>query len=340
MAVTSQPATFSELYTALQNAMRVTTAVTATQNQAKRAINSALHDMHLGTDYKFPWAERSAKLIARAQYTTGTVTATLGSATLTGTSTVWTTTDAFGTANARANGKIKVAGGLTPYTVSSVGGAGTITLADKFTETTVTDGTYVYYEDEYDLASDFLRPVDIQRFSDQANIELIGRTEFRRRYPTNSTTGRPAVATLIDYAPSGSTTPIRRVRFHPPPSTTMTIPYTYVTSNLAVSSAGVAAANLSADTDEPIVPLRYRRAILLHALYNMYRDDKDDTRSENVKAEYVDLMTRMMIDVDIGASRPQIAPRIAGYAARAKRPWSGGGGRYDLNGRFDRLEDM
>src|SRR3990167_9593290 len=262
MSTTSQLTDFSDLYSDLINRVRVATGVTATNNVAKRYINVALYDCHVGYDYRFPWAERTARLIVRAQYETGTVTATQGSTTLSGTSTVWTTTDAFSIANARANGKIKIAGGLTPYVVSSVGGAGTITLSSKFTESTVTDGTYVYYEDEYDLATDFLRPVDAQRFSDEVGIEIISRTEFRQRYPTNSTPGRPAVACILDSSPSGNTTPIRRVRFSPPPSTTMTIPYTYITGNLATSSLGATQTSLSADADEPIIPLRYRHVIV------------------------------------------------------------------------------
>ena len=339
MSATSQLTDLSDLVADLSVKLRGQTGVTATSNIMKRAINTALHDMHLGMDYKFPWAERSARILTRAQYSTGTVTATQGSTALTGTSTVWTTTDAFGIANARANGKIKIAGGLTPYTVSSVGGAGTITLSSEFTEATATDTTYIYYEDEYALASDFLRPVDAQVFSDEASIEIIGRTEFRRLYPTNSTPGRVAVASIIDFAPSGNTTPIRRVRFAPPPSTAMTIPYTYITGNLAVSSAGVAAANMSADSDEPIIPLRYRHALVFHALYHLYRDRKDDSRSQEAKAEYTDIMNRMQADTEVGANRPRFAPRTGPYASRARRPWRGGGGRYDLNGRFDRLED-
>lgn len=338
MSTTSQLTDFSDIYTALQNAVRVTTGVTATENQAKRAVNIALHDMHIGFDYRFPWAERSSRLITRAQYSIGTVTITQGSSTLTGSSTAWTTTDAFGIANARANGKIKIAGDLTPYTVSSVGGAGTITLSSAFTESDVSGETYVYYEDEYSLASDFLRVVDAQVFSDELGIELIGRTEFRRRYPTNSTPGRPKVACIIDAAPSGNTTPIRRVRFYPPPSTALTIPYTYITSNLATSSAGVAQANLSAASDEPIVPLRYRHALFYHALYGWYRDKRDDARSQEARAEYTDLMLRIGGDYEVGANRPQIQPRVSGYAGRARRPWRGGGGRYDDNGRFDRME--
>jgi len=340
MSSSSQVTDFSDLIADLSNRIRGQTGVTATDTIMKRMINIALQDMHLGFDYKFPWAERSGRLIVRAQYETGTVTATQGSTTLTGTSTVWTTTDAFSIANARANGKVKIAGGLTPYTVSTVGGAGSITLSSKFTEATATDTTYVYYEDEYDLASDFLRPVDAQRFSDEVNIELIGRTEFRRRYPTNSTPGRVAVACIMDAAPSGNTTPIRRVRFAPPPSTAMTIPYTYITSNLATSSAGAAQANLSANADEPIIPLRYRHALVFHALYHLYRDRKDDTRSQEAKAEYTDIMLRMAADNEIGGNRPEIQPRVSSYARSAKRPWtSGGGRRFDINGRFDRLLD-
>ena len=339
MSTTSQLTTFSDLYTDLQNRTRETTGVTATENQAKRYINVALHDMHIAFDYRFPWAERAGRLLVRDQYSTGTVTIDRGSTTLTGSSTVWTTTDDFGVAFARANGKVRIAGSMTPYTVQSVDAAGTITLTSKFTEADVAAGsTYVYYEDEYDLASDFLRVVDTQRFSDQAEIELIGRTEFRRRYPTNSVPGRPAVASIIDFSPSGNTTAIRRVRFHPPPSVAMTIPYTYITGNLAISSAGVAASSLSATTDEPIVPIRYRHAIVFHALYHWYRDKKDDVRSDQARTEYTDLMLRIASDVEVGSNRPQIRPRVSGYARRAKRPWGGGGRRYDINGKFDRME--
>src|SRR5262249_33428580 len=140
--------------------------------------------------------------------------------------------------------------------------------------------------------------------------------------------------------PSGNTTPIRRVRFSPPPSTAMTIPYAYITANLAVSSTGVAATTLSGDTDEPIVPLRYRHAIVFHALYPWYPDKADDSRSDQAKTEYTDIMLRVAADVEVGATRPQIRPRVSMYARRAQRPWRNGSSRrYDVNGRFDRLED-
>lgn len=339
MSSTGQLQTYSDLYTDLQNRVRVTTGVTATETQAKRYINIALQDLHLGFDYKFPWAERHGRLITQAQYSTGTLTATQGSTTLTGQSTFWNTANAFSVNNMRTNGKIKIAGSLTPYVISSVGSDTAAVLTSKFTESTQATQTYVYYEDEYDLASDFLRPIDAQRFSTEIAIDLLSRTEFRRRYPGNSVpTSQPAVACINDYAPSGNTTPIRRAQFHPPPSIAMTIPYTYITSLLATSSAGVAQTQLSADTDEPIIPLRYRHALVYHALYHWYRDKKDDARSQEAKGEYTDVMLRIVSDVEVGGVRPQIQPRVGGYAAAARRPWSGRSGRrYDINGNFDRM---
>ena len=336
MSTSQQVQTFADLYTALEQAVRVTTGVSATEQQAKRAINVALHDMHLGVDYKLPWAERRAVIRTQDDYTTGTVTTTKGSTAVTGASTAWNTNNDFTVKNARANGKIVFSGSRTVYIVSAVGSDTSITLTEKFTETSLSAATYTYFEDEYDLASDFLRPIDMQRFSLETSIDLISRTQFRMRYPVNSTLGRPSVATLLDFAPSGNTTPIRRVRFAPPPNDFYQIPYTYVTGNLAVSSSGTAAANLSSDTDEPIVPLRYRHAILYHALAAWYRDKKDDTRSQEAKAEYVDIMSRIMMDTEVGAPRPQLRPRLSGYVNSAQRPYSRGGGKRGARGRFDR----
>lgn len=338
MSSTSQLTTFSDLYTDLLNRVRSDTSQTATSTQAKRYINIALQDMHLGFDYRFPWAERSAILLTQAQYDTGTVTITQGSTTLTGSGTAWNTANAFSVNNMRANGKVRIAGSRQPYIVSSVFSDTAATLSSKFVESDVSAETYLYYEDEYDLAADFLRPVDAQSFSDECSISIISRTEFRRRFPTNSTTGRPSVACINDYAPSGNTTPIRRVQFSNAPSTAMRIPYAYITSYLAVTSSGTAQAQLSGDTDEPIVPLRYRHAIVFHALHHWYRDKKDDSRSGEAKSEYTDIMLRASADVEVGGKRPQFQPRSGVYANRARRPWRGGGGRYDINGRFDRLE--
>lgn len=337
MSATSQLTDFSDLYTDLLNRVRADTSATATSNQAKRYINLALHDMHIGSGERFPWAERSAILITQDDYSTGTLVATKGSTTITGTSTLWNTANAFGVNNTRAGGKIVIDGGTEVYAFDSVASDTSATLTSAFTQTTTTASTYVYFEDEYALASDFLRPLDMQFFDQNAEVELIPRREFKLRYPRNKTVGKPRVSTILDKPFSGNTTPVRKVRFWKPPDDFYSLPYSYVTSNLAVSSAGAAQTQLSADADEPIVPLQYRHVIVFHALYHWYRDKRDDSRSQEAKAEYTDLMIRITGDQEIGRNRPQIRPRLESYVRSAKQPYSRRGSRHTTGSAFDEL---
>ncbi len=121
--------------TDLVNRFRLTSGVTATETMAKRFLNIALHDMHLGFEYKVPWAERRGAIRTQATYSTGTLTATQGSFTLAGSGTAWNTTNPF-FANTRVNGKIIVGGSRTPYRVAIVGSDTSLTLDTAFTETT------------------------------------------------------------------------------------------------------------------------------------------------------------------------------------------------------------
>lgn len=338
MSTTSQLTDFSDLYTDLSNRVRIQTGVTASENQAKRYINIALHDLHIGFAEGFTWAERSTDLVTQPEYTTGTLSVDQGSITLTGSSTLWNTNNAFSVTNMRAGGKIVIEGGVEVHEILAVASDTSATLTATFIKADVSGASYLYFEDEYALDSDFLRPVDIQTFDSNDDIQLIGRNEFRRRYPRNKTTGKPLVATIVDRAFSGDTTPVRKVRFWKPPDQAYLIPYTFITNKLAVSSTGTAQANLSADADEPIVPLQYRHAIVFHALYHWFRDKRDDTRSQEAKAEYTDIMLRISGDLEMGRSLPQFRPRRGPYVTKAKKPFnSGRNSRFTVGSRFDEI---
>lgn len=338
MAVTDQPTTFTELYTALLNRVRADTTVTATVNQAKRYLNIANHDLHIGFGESFPWAERSDVLRTKAPYSTGTISISKGSTALTGSSTLWNTNNDFSETNTIVGGKFNL-GGPDVYQIGTLTSDTAITLTEPFVSTTLASGTsYTYFEDEYDLNVDFLRPLDLRRFSSAASISLLDRRDFRRAFPRNNVTGVPRVAMIIDRVPASDATLTRRIRFHRPPNTTLLIPYTFVTNKLAISTSGVEAANLSADTDEPIIPVPYRHILILHALKNWYRDKKDDNRSQEVQGEWVDLMRRITGDQEIGGKRPVFRAKVAPIAMRARRPWHGTAGRRHVTGsRFDEL---
>ncbi len=337
MSATSQYTDYSDLFLGLQNAVRVQTGQTATENQAKRWINIGLQDMHVGFSERFPWAERHAILVTQDNYTTGTLTATKGSTTLTGASTLWNTNNDMGVAAVRVGGKFVIAGGTEVYEVSAVGSDTDVTLTSRYTQTTASGASYEYFEDDYALHADFLRPLDQTFFDDRAEIPLIGRREFRLRYPRNKITGKPRVATVSDIGQVSSTARQRRITFWKPPDDFYSIKYYFVTNKLAVDASGTALTSLSSDTDEPIVPLQYRHLIVLYALYHWYRDKKNDTRSQEAKAEYDSLLARIVGDNEIGARRPQMQPRVSVYTSAARKPWKGSGRRYTTGDRFDQL---
>lgn len=338
MSSTSQVTTFSDIYTDLQNRVRVATGVSATETQAKRYANIALQDIHIGTDYTFPWTERRAFLTTKAPYTTGTVSIAAGSTSLTGDSTLWNTANTYNQNNVRVGSKLTIAGGTDIYRVTTVSSDTAITLETRYVASSDASAVeYRAFEDEYALASDFLRPIDFALFSSDWSIPLLDRKEFRRLHVRGNISGKPTSASILDLSFSGSTTPVRKVVLYPYPDQTYIIPYSYVTSNLVVTSAGAEQSAMSSDTDEPMMPLRYRHVIVLHALMNWYRDKRDDTRSQEAKTEFGELMNRMIADHDMGThNRVRIQPNEGLYRAHAVRPYRRQGGtRYSTNNNFD-----
>ena len=337
MATNTQVQTFADLYTDLQNRLRLQTAVTATQDIAKRKINTALQDMHVGFKTIMPWSERHQILVTQPEYNAGTLSVTKGSTTITGVGTLWNTVNDFSANNMRVDGKIVISGGTEIYRISAIASDTSATLSSAFTQDTVSGGTYLYFEDEYDLHADFDQPFDMQFFDDMHAVEIIGRREFRFRYPRSKITGKPNISMIVDREFSGNTTPRRRIVFHKPPDEAYSFPYNFVTNKLAISSAGTAQTSLSADTDEPIVPLKYRHVIVLGALYPYYLELQDDKRARETERQYTDLMLRITGDREIGSSRPQIQPVVGPYKRRAAQPYSGATGRYVTGSRFDEI---
>jgi hypothetical protein len=74
--------------------------------------------------------------------------------------------------------------------------------------------------------------------------------------------------------------------------------------------------------------------VVYHALYHWYRDKRDDARSQEAKAEYTDIMLRIVDDQDFGA--PTKAHIHPANMYSTKRPYrSGLNGRVVTGPRFD-----
>jgi hypothetical protein len=338
MTVLSTPTTFADLTTDAANRLRVNASESVTLNILRRYVNQGLHDVHIQQNW--PWAERKGMIQTHASYTDGTVSiATSARTTVTGASTLWNTTvTGMGFTNARAGGKIMFAGSSEVYTVSTVNSDTSITLVDRYIGDTLSAASYVYFEDEYALASDYWRTLDVRKFSSDSSISIIARQEFYRRYSRNSTLNTPQICTIIDLGPGATVAPQLRVVFHPVPERIYNIPYRYITTNLAVSSAGVGSANLVSDTDEPIIPLRYRHCLVFYAIAQWYRDRKDDTRSQEANGEYVDVVRRMAGDAFPSKDHPRFVSNRMDYARGAAGP--GRRGRYGTGTSFNEMRDF
>jgi hypothetical protein len=333
---TAAVSNFASIYTEILNRMRQPTNVAAIVEQAKRYANTALFDIVLGFEYQLPWLERHDVLRVRAPYTTGTVSVNVGSTTVTGVSTLWTTADSYGDNNARVGGKISF-GDQNIYTVTAVGGAGTITLNTKYVATAnLSAGTYTYFEDEYALASDFLKPISYTSFTGAYDLPIIGRNDFRRQFPRPNISGKPTVATLLDDDFVGNQTEVIKVQFYPYPNAAYLLPYTYVTRNLAVSETGVEQEQMSADNDVPMLPLRYRQLIVLQAISQWYRDKKDDARATVAQSDYGAMISRLVNDQRIGTNTmAKITPRVGMYTTKKIYSGRSNARRFSTNNSFD-----
>jgi len=350
MSATTIVTTFADCYTALLNRMRNTlgsaTPSTTNLNYSKGLINEANHDLHLQQNW--PWSERDAILITHAKYSTGQVSiASTSRTTLEGSDGLWNTAvSGMGFNNVRVGGKLTFSGDTEVYTVSAVSSdtAGTIDSRYIGNQTTATayalaNASYTYFEDEYALASDFWRLVDARMFSEAWEIPIVARQEFYRAYPRNSVPSTPRIATIIELGPGTSTALRPRIVLAPPPDSVEQIPYRYITSNLAVASDGTGAANLSGDTDEPIVPLRYRHVLVPYAAKKWFLYLKDDQRAQEADGEYVDLVRRMANDTFPERDHPVFRTKRRRYVAALSGPFRAGGRstRYSADSRFDEL---
>lgn len=123
-------------------------AISNVQNQTdltRKSVNIALN--RIAEYFEWPFYMVNTGVISTiAPYTTGTVTATNGSAAIVGVGTAWT--------SAMNGRKIRIASGQPYYRIKSVTSTTALTLTTLFQSDTATAATYTIYKDEYRLAPD------------------------------------------------------------------------------------------------------------------------------------------------------------------------------------------
>lgn len=171
-----------------------------------------------------PLVEEST-LAMTACYNTGTIAVNAGSASVTGTGTTWTST------MTAANGwRIKIAGQDIVYKFTYASGT-TATISPVLAgATNISGASYVVYQEEYQLASDFdrfLKNGSIYVMSGgrlQDTIMEVPHDQFREDYYPDV---QDPIRRCILSKPH-ATTGYKTVRINPPPRTAKAYPYEYI----------------------------------------------------------------------------------------------------------------
>lgn len=203
-----------------------------------------------------PWNERQreASVITLDDYSTGTVTVTKASATVTGSGTTFPAT----IVNGRT--KFSLGFGQPAYLIATRDSATQLTLVDAYCEATQSGATYVVYTDLYevDSACDTILDVALAYGTDGGPLSFALERRMDELAFQPGSGGRPVAWCMKG---PNSSTGVKRIRLWPAPDDTYRLRYRYMTDYT----------DMSADGDVCVVPESRRDLLICGTLRWAYR---------------------------------------------------------------------
>lgn len=216
---------------------------TDVETVVKQALNDVLQEVCQA--HNFSWLYGNSSFVTVKPYETGTVSVEEGSATITGTDTVW------------VEGMVgrKFYCGNATYEISEVTTtpAMTLKLSTVYAGDTDALATYKIYQDEYSLASDVEDVLSLRQENNPQKIKKVGIEVMDFYYPQRNSFGYPSMYSIVGY----DSTDYIKVAVYPIPNQARNIYYRYKKRVI----------EMSADDSTPIVPLRYRWILAKGAYY-------------------------------------------------------------------------
>ena len=208
-------------------------------------VEQAMNDImeEICESHNFSWLYGDTSFITTAPYSTGTVTATAGSTTITGSGTTFTA--------GMAGRKITLENAF--YEISAFVSTTELTLSTDYAGAGGAGLTYKIYQNEYSLSSD---AEDVLSMYQENNPQRLAQEEaslMDTHYPQRNSYGYPSVYSIVGHDSNG----YMKVEVYPIPNQARNI-YYRMKKRVTV---------LSADSDEPIIPLRYRYVLFRGAVY-------------------------------------------------------------------------
>ena len=275
------------LITAIMRASGQSTQDTSSRARILEFVNSRYIQILKGRHWRFMQRQLTIDLLA--PYTTGTVAATNGDGTITGTSTVFDST--------MLNQKMVIGTTGTGYRVLSVDSATSIELVGKWAEDTTSSATYEILRDVYSIPQDIagLRSVFLAGVGE---LECIGIEELHyKEQQQPGLSGVPRYCSIRKQENEGGT---YELQFYPAPDRDYNciIDYTLRPNRL-----------VDADDCKPLIPDYHMDVLFYAVLADIYRFHADPVNSESAKKDAILSFNRMAGDHDVSDSVTTVKPR-------------------------------
>jgi len=258
----------------------------------------------VGSEKAYTWSGITYPLRLRAQYTTGTLTATNASDTLTGAGTAWTQFDHEGS-------KIHINGVSVPYTILRVGSTTSITMSAPFTGTTGALQSYTIFKDEYGLYPDCqeVRKFRIPGLPTRRQPIPCGPTEmdyhrskyaFRAGTPQKYTMEGLNIYTEKTWATFNLNTDFWEDDFDDIPRNKNLIvwPGILTSDQIAFVRYTRLMPPMGADTDEPLISYEYRPRLVYQTLIDHFVTNRDPITKKMWEDENQKIKKQMAGDIE------------------------------------------
>lgn len=262
-------------------------------------VNVIYHQIEVSK--KWWWLEKSARIRLFADYTTGTVTATAGSAVITGASTAWTTI--------QAGDLFQFSSDRDYFEVKSQDSATQLTLTSTATEAK-TASKYTIIRPAYVLPGDYVRMKTVY-------YPELGRRVFPLDWQEFQSTraqwfGTFRIADPRYYTVFGKDDTGKRLLWpYPYADDAKDLEITYIQE----------VAELANDTDEPLIPTRYQEVLVRGIMALYFRDIFDDIAQaqENEKAAGTILAQMLAEQDDHDAGDVHLTPDMSDFGKQLEQ---------------------
>lgn len=277
--------------------------VTANATRLKRWLNMSQQDIASRRDWRF--LEERATVQTSTQYTTGTVTVTNGSATVTGSGTVWTSA-------LHLRSFIQFQASNDWYEITAVAGNTSMTISPVFGGTTASAQTYTITKVFYSLGTDVHKLIDVRQFSTPQKLTNLGNwTMDLYRPDLTQTVSVPRAYATFRQDPTVASTAAKswQLQFFPIPDAVYNMECRY----LKILT------DLSGDTDISQIPAPFH-PIMVDGAESLAMKFLSDPREEGARMRFEQGLARMIAEESaLGDWMPVVQPSDANVVDRTVR---------------------